>query len=284
MLRRLRPRLTYANVMSTIAVFCVLGGGAYAAIRIPNNSVGTKQLKKNAVTSPKVKNGSLLASDFKAGVLPDVGGFQRRGLSTSCTGTDKVTGLAATGDVTCAGDPTAPTGPAGGDLAGSYPTPTLAAGAVGPSKLGTLPAARVYSATAQSILTAHTTLIAFPDEEFDNANLHDPAVDNSRLTAPIAGLYELNGALAWDPNATGSRQITLLKNLSAFVATDVTTGNATNSDTSVSFIGQTISSLVRLDAGDSVEMSARQTSGVTLNTVNTANHSAPVLSMTWVGP
>ena len=67
-LTRLRSRLTYANTMSTIAVFVALGGGAYA-VSVPRNSVGTTQLKANAVTAAKVKNRSLLASDFKRGQL-----------------------------------------------------------------------------------------------------------------------------------------------------------------------------------------------------------------------
>jgi hypothetical protein len=69
-MHQIRKRLTYANVMSSIAVFLVLGGAAYAASQLPKNSVGTKQLKKNAVTSAKVKNKSLEAVDFKAGQLP----------------------------------------------------------------------------------------------------------------------------------------------------------------------------------------------------------------------
>jgi hypothetical protein len=67
---RIRSGLSYANVMATVAVFLALGGGAYAAIHLPKNSVGSKQIKRNAVTSAKVKNRSLLAADFKAGELP----------------------------------------------------------------------------------------------------------------------------------------------------------------------------------------------------------------------
>ena len=70
MLTRIRSRVTYANVIATLALFMALGGGAYAASKVPNNSVGTKQLEKNAVNSAKVKNGSLLKGDFKAGQLP----------------------------------------------------------------------------------------------------------------------------------------------------------------------------------------------------------------------
>jgi hypothetical protein len=69
-LRKITSRLTYSNVMATIAVFVVLGGGAYAAVTMPRNSVGRAQLKANAVTSSKVKNRTLLARDFKAGQLP----------------------------------------------------------------------------------------------------------------------------------------------------------------------------------------------------------------------
>lgn len=71
MKKRLRPRLTYANVIATLALFLALGGGAaFAASQLGKNSVGAKQLKRNAVTGVKVKDGSLLARDFKAGELP----------------------------------------------------------------------------------------------------------------------------------------------------------------------------------------------------------------------
>jgi hypothetical protein len=63
-------RLSYANIMSTVAVFAALGGGAYAATALPKNSVGPSQIKKNAVTSVKVKDGSLTKRDFKLGQLP----------------------------------------------------------------------------------------------------------------------------------------------------------------------------------------------------------------------
>lgn len=53
-----------------VAVFgsTPLGHAAMDAV-LPKNSVGTTQLKPAAVTSLKVKNGSLLADDFKAGQL-----------------------------------------------------------------------------------------------------------------------------------------------------------------------------------------------------------------------
>jgi hypothetical protein len=47
-------RLTYANVMATVAVFIALGGVGYAATKLPKNSVGAWQLKKGAVTPAKI--------------------------------------------------------------------------------------------------------------------------------------------------------------------------------------------------------------------------------------
>jgi hypothetical protein len=55
----MRPKLTYANVMSTLCFFLLLGGGAYAAGRLGKNTVGTKQLKNNAVSAAKIKNGAV---------------------------------------------------------------------------------------------------------------------------------------------------------------------------------------------------------------------------------
>jgi hypothetical protein len=66
----IRARLTYANVIATLALFVALGGGAYAAIQLPKGSVGRRQLQRNAVDSSKVKNHSLRAADFEEGQLP----------------------------------------------------------------------------------------------------------------------------------------------------------------------------------------------------------------------
>ncbi len=65
----MRPKLTYANVMATIAVFIALGGASYAALNLPKNSVGAKQLKKNSVTTAKVKKEAITAAKVKKGTL-----------------------------------------------------------------------------------------------------------------------------------------------------------------------------------------------------------------------
>jgi len=87
MFAKIRSRLSYANVMATIAVFGLLGGASYAAVNLPKNSVGPSQIEKNAVRAPeiganavraaeigenavgtgKVLDGSLLCQDFAQG-------------------------------------------------------------------------------------------------------------------------------------------------------------------------------------------------------------------------
>jgi len=63
---KLRRHLSYANVMVTLLAFVVLcGGTAFAVDRLGKDSVGTRQLKKNAVTGAKVRDGSLRAKDIK---------------------------------------------------------------------------------------------------------------------------------------------------------------------------------------------------------------------------
>jgi hypothetical protein len=74
MASRLLSRLSYANVVATLALFIALGGGAYAAITVTgknvrNGSLTGADLKNNSVASTDVRNGSLLSKDFKAGQL-----------------------------------------------------------------------------------------------------------------------------------------------------------------------------------------------------------------------
>jgi hypothetical protein len=69
---KLRGRLSFANVMSVIAVFIALGGASYAAVKLPKNSVGPKQLKKDAVTTAKIKNGAVTGPKLNLSTLGTV--------------------------------------------------------------------------------------------------------------------------------------------------------------------------------------------------------------------
>lgn len=64
-----RPRVSYANVTATLALFFALGGGAFAAATLPARSVGPAQLKKDAVVRIKIKNNAVNGSKVLDGSL-----------------------------------------------------------------------------------------------------------------------------------------------------------------------------------------------------------------------
>ena len=71
MISRLRARLSYANVTATLALFVALGGTGYAAVTLPRNSVGTKQLRSRAVTASKLKPGAVTGRGVRNNSLTD---------------------------------------------------------------------------------------------------------------------------------------------------------------------------------------------------------------------
>jgi hypothetical protein len=114
MLSRLARRLTYANVVASLALFLVLSGGsAYAAKQligarqIARNAIDSSKVRDNSITSADVRNGTLTAKDFKRGVLPSAGSG-----SGGANGADGSAG--ANGSAGAPG----PAGPAGRDGAG----------------------------------------------------------------------------------------------------------------------------------------------------------------------
>jgi hypothetical protein len=107
-----------ANAIAYLALFVAMGGTTYAAIRLPANSVGTKQLQKGAVTGAKVAKNTLTGSNIKVsslGTVPNaaaLGGapassFEpRAGALTSVTAGTDLTGGGGSGAVTIGADET----------------------------------------------------------------------------------------------------------------------------------------------------------------------------------
>ena len=97
MLSWLRCRLTYANVMATVAVFIALGGSSYAAYtingsKIKNRSITARKLKRNALTGREVKESTLAT-------------VRRARVADWASDADKLEGLAATDlKIKCPGD------------------------------------------------------------------------------------------------------------------------------------------------------------------------------------
>jgi hypothetical protein len=80
---RIRAHLTYANVMATIAVFCVLaGGGAYAASKIDTPDIANKAVTGKKIDTGAVTTGKLHSRAVTSDKLAD-GAVQPRNLSES---------------------------------------------------------------------------------------------------------------------------------------------------------------------------------------------------------
>jgi hypothetical protein len=89
---RLREHLTYANVMSSLAVFLILGGAtAFAAGQLAKNSVGTKQLKRNAVTASKIKKNAVTTAKIKNKAVTEAK-LRNGAVTTAKLGNGAVTG------------------------------------------------------------------------------------------------------------------------------------------------------------------------------------------------
>jgi len=65
-----RPR--YADVVGTLALIVALSGTAYAAVELPRDSVGAKQIRDRAVRSSEIKDGQVKAVDLANGSVGTV--------------------------------------------------------------------------------------------------------------------------------------------------------------------------------------------------------------------
>jgi len=99
-------RPSAAMIVAGVAIVLSTSGGAYAAgvDFVPFNSVGTPQLKNEAITAAKIRPHTLLASDFKVGQLP---------IGTGPTGPAGPTGPTGQTGKTGATGPAGPQGPVG---------------------------------------------------------------------------------------------------------------------------------------------------------------------------
>lgn len=97
-----------------------------------------------------------------------------------------------------------PTGPAGGDLAGSYPDPTV--GSMGSS---TALACKVYNSAAITTNTGVWKTLTFDSEDFDNDSIHSTVSNTDRLTIQHAGVYILWGCVSFEADAAGFRALAI---------------------------------------------------------------------------
>jgi len=120
-MRRIRERLTYANVISTICLFLLLGGGAYAAFPLPRNSVRSRNIVNgqvkaadvadNAVNGAKIADDSVTGGDVKESTLDGLVRGQTLDFNVAASGpTNDHTPIATVGPYTLKGLCTNPAG------------------------------------------------------------------------------------------------------------------------------------------------------------------------------
>ncbi len=100
-MKQIRQRLTYANVVSTLALILVVGGATAIAARVPKHSVGPHQLRSNAVTTTKIKANAITTRKIKKNAITGVKikdkAIKSEKLDDNAVTTAKIAGKAVTG-------------------------------------------------------------------------------------------------------------------------------------------------------------------------------------------
>jgi hypothetical protein len=265
---RIKPHLTYANVMVTILAFVVLGGVAVAGVKLAKNSVGTKQLKSNAVTRAKIKANAIDGSKVEDGSL---------------TGADlnasTLSGYAKSSDLN-------------GYLK------DIPNGSVGPDKLAALPAASlsnpIYNVGGPGPnlgVDCFGPNASFPNNKEDDIDFETVAFDSGGLAGQEnpsnpncfngfriqrAGTYTIDASIFWEGEINGDRRIQIFNCLGMACTSGasssqdaVTTGNTTR---------QSTAEIARLSKGEAVVLVGYQTSGGVLSIISGG------LQIAWLGP
>ena len=131
-----------------------------------------------------------------------------------------------------------------------------------------LNAVRVYSSVNIPTTNSVAKTIPFDSERYDTAAMHDNVTNNSRLTAPVTGIYNITGGVAFSANVAGYLWV-LLNGVDTIVSTNLASG------------GQyMVATQYRLVAGDYIELIAYQGTG-SIN-INVSDKYSPAFAMTLI--
>lgn len=143
---------------------------------------------------------------------------------------------------------------------------TAASAAAARTTLGVGTASALVHRNGSGLLVPNLTItpIPFTTEVYDDAAIHDNAVNPERLTVPAGyTLARLTGCVNFSNNATGERQVFFRKNGAVFAGTadDIRNGNTVPGSLTMNIV----SAKVPVVAGDYFTLNVYQTSGGNLN-------------------
>jgi hypothetical protein len=186
MFRFVGSRLTYANIVATVAMFCALGGGAYAAVTLPAASVGTQQLKQHVVTPDKLAPSALR-------------------LLKTVPGSRGVQGLAGQPGPAGSAGPQGPAGPAGAAGAAGQRGPSDLYSSHGTLDITDLPAgnyqlqAKLTYGGGTGTSAVDCQLVSTPTGTHDYTTLDETALDatsdDESLAIPLQAVGQFTSAV-----------------------------------------------------------------------------------------
>jgi hypothetical protein len=142
------------------------------------------------------------------------------------------------------------------------------------------PRCRLWAPAVQSIPNAAYTALTFSGELYDTDSMHSTTTNPTRITATTSGLYHVEAAGTFQPNATGRRLGSIFVNGAQLPTDSVDTQPVSSGSIGTTVIAQ---GDYQLAAGDYLEFRLYQDSGAAINTYATTN-TVSWLSARWVGP
>ena len=260
--RRAQAAAQQALAAAQAAAGAGIPDGAVTTPKLADGAVTTPKLGPFAVTAPTIGPGAVTAGKLGTGAINSSSLFSPGVLDSST--------LFGTGVIDAS---------------------ALGAGAVGTPAIGVIPAARVSVTTNQLIPDDFNTFtpLTWNQEIFDTDGLHAGASPN--LSAPVAGIYQVTSSVELNNAAAGDEDTTfwalLADGLNAVAQTQSFTSESNGGETNWNPIDLNLTTLVSLDAGDTVHVEVSQFSQQPGGPVSLPIDSGDAQSsfqMAWVGP
>jgi hypothetical protein len=145
----------------------------------------------------------------------------------------------------------------------------------------------VTNNTAQPTFHGDSTApVAFDVEDYDTNNLHSNTTNNTRLVAPLTGIYQLSGGICYSPNSTGVRVVEIVKNnppVGEFANGEELAQNHGASNGSITWpTCMAIATTAKLQAGDYVELFGAAPHQLSVAIIPWGDQ--PNFEMTWIAP